>query len=73
MVFTSIIPFKLVSPETNIIVKNLGQITKNEQQLYGLEITVTEIVKNLGLNFATEDESKTYTKFVDVESPWIGG
>ena len=71
-IFTSTIPFELETEKDSIIVKNLGQIVKNEQQLYALEITISELIKNLTLNFIAEND-QTYSKDIAVESPWIGG
>lgn len=71
-IFESNFPFKLNSNSDNIIVKDLGQITKNEQQFYQLEITISQIIKNLALNFTAEN-GQTYSKIISVESPWIGG
>ena len=72
-VFTSTVPFKLLNnaTEDKLVVKDLNKITKNNKELYGLEITASQITKNLVLNFS--GNGQTYDKIVNVESPWIGG
>lgn len=71
-VFESIFSFELQDIPDNTIVRKIGQITKNGQQFYQLEIIISQIVKNLSLNFVAEN-GQTYSKIVSVESPWIGG
>jgi hypothetical protein len=70
--FYSTIPFSLESTEEYISVKEKGYFTKNDKQFYGLEITISQIIENLSLKFAAQDNQE-FTKIVDVESPWIGG
>ena len=72
-IFYSTEEFEIVNCPDSIIVKDLGWDEENEPRIYRLEITSSQIVKNLDLFFAAKNSEEEYTKTISVESPWIGG
>lgn len=72
-IFYSKKEFEIINCPDNIIVRDLGWDEENEPQFYRLEITSSQIVKNLDLFFSAKETGEEYKKTIQVESPWIGG